>query len=129
MDLLLSTTDLREVVAPAPVAPLPGRTRGIQGVMIYQGEFMPVLAWEHLPGCGVATGPPVALAVLRPRLALPIERLVGMISPPTEAWQEAGGDDAHGPWLGGICRVGDLSLLLVDADRLISLLQRFREDQ
>ena len=61
MDLLLDTLDLREVVASAPVAPLPGRSRGIQGVVFYQGEFLPVLAWEDLPGCLAVPGPSMAL--------------------------------------------------------------------
>jgi chemotaxis signal transduction protein len=129
MDLLLSTLDLREVVAPTPVSDLPGRPRGIQGVMIYQGEFLPVLAWADLPGCGVTPGLPVAMVVLRPRLALPIERLIGMISPPPDAWQETDESKARDAWLGGVCKVGDLSWPLVDPDRLITLLQRLRGDR
>ncbi len=129
MDLLLATSDLREVVAPTPVSDLPGRPRGIQGVMIYQGEFLPVLAWGDLPGCEATPGLPVAMAVLRPRLALPIERLIGMISPASDAWQEADEGDARDAWLGGVCQAGDLPLPLVDPDRLIALLQRLRGDR
>ncbi len=129
MDLLLSMFDLREVVAPTPVAPLPGRPRGIHGVVIYQGEFLPVLAWEDLPGCQAPLSKPAAMAVLRPRLGLPVERLIGMISPPPDAWHEIDRGDPLEHWLGGACRVGDQSLLLVDPDRLITLLQRLREDR
>jgi chemotaxis signal transduction protein len=129
MDLLLSTLDLREVVVPTPIAPLPGRPRGIQGVMIYQGEFLPVLAWADLPGCQSKPGRPVAMAVLRPRLGLPIERLIGMISPPPEAWHGVDEGDALDRWQSGACKVGDQTLILVDPDRLIALLQRLRGDR
>lgn len=129
MDLLLSTLDLREVVASTPVAPLPGRPRGIHGVVIYQGEFLPVLAWEDLPGCPTPPARPMAMAVLRPRLGLPLERLIGTISPPPEAWQELDPGDARERWLGGVCRVGGQSLYLLDPDRLIALLHRLREER
>jgi chemotaxis signal transduction protein len=129
MDLLLSTLDLREVVEPTPVAPLPGRLRGIRGVVIYQGEFLPVLAWEDLPGCQTPPGRPVAMAVLRRRLGLPIERMIGTINPPSDAWHDLDEGDAANRWLGGVCRVGDQTLLLVDPERLIALLKRLREDR
>ena len=129
MDLLLSTLDLREVVASTPIAPLPGHPRGIRGVVIYQGEFLPVLAWEDLPGCQTPPGKPIAMAVLRPRLGLPLERMIGTISPPPDAWQEVDPGDVRDRWLGGVCRVGGLTLLLVDPDRLIALLHRLREER
>jgi chemotaxis signal transduction protein len=121
MDLLLSTLDLREVVASTPIAPLPGRPRGIYGVVIYQGEFLPVLAWKDLPGCQTPPGKPMAMAVLRPR--------IGTISPPPEAWQDVDPGDARERWLGGVCRVEGQTLLLVDPDRLIALLHRLREER
>ena len=126
MDLLFSTMDLREVVAPGPVAPIPGRSRGIQGVVIHQGEFLPVLAWEDLPGCQPPTALPVALAVLRPRLGVPLERLMGTIDLPPEAWREVDERDPANAWLGGVARSGNRDLHLVDPDRLIALLRRFR---
>ena len=126
MDLLLSTLDLREVVAPTPVAPLPGRPRGIQGVVIHQGEFLPVLAWEDLPGCQVPPTRPVALAVLRPRLGVPLERLIGTVDLPPDAWREADETDPAAAWLGGMTRMGDRDLRMVDPDRLVALLRRFR---
>ena len=128
MDLLLATLDLREVVASTPVAPLPGRPRGIRGVVFYQGEFLPVLAWEELPGIQVPSGESVAMAMLRPRLGLPIERLIGTVDPPPEAWVEA--EDQNGlSWLGGACQLGGVHLRAVDPDRLIALLHRFREER
>ncbi len=129
MNLLLSTLDLREVVVSAPVAPLPGRSRGIQGVVFYQGEFLPVLAWEDLPGCEGTLGATTAMAVLRPRLGLPVERVIGTITPPPEAWGDVDEKDDAGAWLGGVCRVAGLELRLVDPDRLIALLHRYREDR
>jgi chemotaxis signal transduction protein len=129
MDLLLDTLDLREVVVSAPVAPLPGRSRGIQGVVFYQGEFLPVLAWEDLPGCQAVPGTSMALAVLRPRLGLPIERVIGTFDPPAGAWGELDENDEAGSWLGGLCRVNGAELRLVDPDRLIALLYRLRGDR
>jgi chemotaxis signal transduction protein len=128
-DLLLSTLDLREVVVSAPVAPLPGPSRGIRGVVFYQGEFLPVLAWEDLPGCEGPPGKTTAMAVLRPRLGLPIERVVGTVTPPPGSWGEVDEKDGAGAWLGGTCHMGGLELRLVDPDRLIALLHRFRGDR
>jgi len=129
MDLLLSTLDLREVVAAAQVAPLPGRSRGIQGVVFYQGEFLPVLEWKDLPGCAMAPREPMALVVLRPRLGLPVERVIGTVNPPPEAWGETDEKDPASSWSGGLCHLGDTQLRLLDPDRLIALLHRFREDR
>ena len=129
LDLALSTLDLREVVAMEPVTPLPGRPQGIQGVVVYQGEFMPVLAWEDLPGCPAPTIAPVALAVLRPRLAIPIDQMVGMIEVAAATLINL---DEHDPaigWSGGLLRVGGLELRLLDPERLIALLRRFRDDR
>ena len=129
MDLLISTLDLREVVPPTPVAPLPGRPRGIQGVVFYQGEFLPVLAWEDLPGGRKSSGQAVAMAVLRPRLGLPIERIIGIIGPPAEAWREPSEQDLAMSWLGAACRLENLELRALDPDRLVALLHRFREER
>lgn len=129
MDLLLATLDLREVVASTPVAPLPGRPRGIEGVVFYQGEFLPVLAWEDLPGGSVPEGEAGALAVLRPRLGLPIQRLYGTIDPPPEAWQEVDEQDPTAAWVSAVCVLEELQLRALDPIRLIALLRRFREDR
>ena len=90
---------------------------------------MPVLAWEDLPGCLAHPGPPMALAVLRPRLGVPLEQIVGTIDLPTEAWREADDTDPAIAWLGGVARVGDRDLRMVDPDRLVALLRRFRGDR
>jgi chemotaxis signal transduction protein len=126
MDLLIPARELREVVASTPVAPLPGRPRGIQGVVIYQGEFLPVLAWEDLPGCKGRAQAPVALAVLRRRLGLPLERMIATVAIP-----EGGGaplpegHPAEG-WMNGSVQIGDEALPLLDPDQLIALLRQFR---
>ena len=129
LDLALATLDLREVVALESVAPLPGRPPGIQGVVVYLGEFMPVLAWEDLPGCPASAVAPVALAVLRPRLAIPIDQLVGMIDGSAATLITL---DEHDPaigWSSGLLRAGGLDLHLLDPERLIALLRRFRDDR
>jgi chemotaxis signal transduction protein len=129
MDLLLSARDLREVVSPMPVSPLPGSPRGIQGVVIHQGEFLPVLAWEDLPGCLLPPGAPMALAVLRPRLGLPLERIIGTVTLPPEAWLETGETDPAALWTGGVWRTENEAVRVVDPDRLVALLRRFREER
>ncbi len=126
MDLLISTSDLREVVAASPISPLPGRPKGIQGVVVYYGEFLPVLAWEDLPGCEVPQAPPMAMAVLRPRLALPIERMIGSLTLPPGFWREVDETDPTHGWVSRGCDLDGLFFRLVDSDRLIALLQRFR---
>lgn len=129
MDLLLATSDLREVVTATPVALLPGRPRGIQGVVSYQGEFLPVLAWEDLPGGRVAEGEPAALAVLRPRLGLPIQRIIGTLDPPPSAWREVDGEDPAASWLSHVCVLEGQHLRALDPVRLIALLRRIRVER
>ena len=102
-DLLLSTRDLREVVTPSPPTPLPGGLPGIQGVVIHHGEFLPVLAWEDLPGGRRLEGPPEALAVLRTRLALPLERLVRTLDELPGPWSEPETPTRRGPGSGLQC--------------------------
>lgn len=129
MDLALSTLDLREVVAMEAISPLPGRPAGILGVVIFQGEFLPVLAWEDLPGCPRSAALPTALAVLRPRLAIPIERIIGMIDPSASHLPGVEEIDPASGWSGGHLQAGELELRLLDPDRLIALLRRFRADR
>jgi len=128
MDLLLATMDLREVVAPMPISPIPGVPPGIQGVVIHQGEFLPVLDWQVLPGCPARPSTPSALAVLKPRLSLPLDRLIGMIEIPADAWREPDAADPANEWIGGLAQLGDSEFRLVDPDRIISLLRRLRGD-
>jgi len=129
MDLLIATSDLREVVTCSPIAPLPGRPKGIAGVVVYEGEFLPVLAWEDLPGCPDQPGQPTAMAVLRPRLGLPLERLIGTTDLPHGILREPEESDPASSWLGGAAEEEGQVFRLVDADRLIALLRRFRGDR
>lgn len=129
MDLALSTLDLREVVGMETIAPLPGRPQGIQGVVIYQGEFLPVLAWDDLPGCPAPVATPTALAVLRPRLAVPIDRMAGMIEVSTAHLRDLDEDDPAISWSSGLIQHGKEKLRVLDPARLIALLRRFRGDR
>jgi chemotaxis signal transduction protein len=129
MDLVLSTLDLREVVAMTPISPLPGRPPGIQGVVVYQGEFLPVLAWEDIPGCALSKVPPMAMAVLRPRLAIPLERMIGMIDLSKGTHRTVSENDLTITWIGGRVRMGALDLRVLDPDRLIALLRRFQGER
>lgn len=123
-EILLPMADLREVVAASPVTPLPGGPPGIQGVVLHQGEFLPVLDWGAIPDTG-RPGPPKVMAVLRPRLGLPLEGLVGTLESPGGPWLDPGGD----PWapiLAGLCHLGGRDLPVLDPDRLLALLHRLR---
>lgn len=126
LSLLIAMSDLREVVAPGPVALLPGGSRGIRGVMVHQGEFLPVLAWEDLPGGSPLAADPVVLALLRPRLGLPLERMAGTITLGSAAWEDLPESDARGAWVRGQVLLEGGPALLVDPDRLVGLLRRFR---
>jgi chemotaxis signal transduction protein len=121
--------DLREVVAPMPVSPLPGGSRGIAGLVIHHGEFLPVLAWGEFPGCQAASAPPLALAVLRLRLGLPLDWLGGTLDLGPEVWRETPADDPWGPWVDAVARVGGKDLPRLDLDGLIGLLRRFRDER
>lgn len=129
LDLLLSILDIREVIPAAPTAPLPGRTRGIGGVVIYQGEFLPVLSWEDLPGTGRVSGSTVALAVLRPRLGLPIERLLGTLDELPGTWSSVTEAHPAGAWLQGLCHGEGQVWQVIDPDRLVALLRQYRGER
>lgn len=121
--------DLREVVAPMPVSPLPRGARGIAGLVIHQGEFLPVLAWGELPGCQAGSEPPMALAVLRLRLGLPLDRLGGTLDLGPEVWRDTPAEDPWLPWIDAVARIGEVDLPRVDLDRLIGLLRQFRDER
>jgi chemotaxis signal transduction protein len=127
-DILLPLRDLREVLPAIPVALLPGRPRGIKGVVVHEGEFLPVLAWEEMPGCRVAKGQPEALAVLRPRLGIFLDQMFGTVDVDPGSWIEPPPEDPWRAWLGAMVHgvTGDLPLL--DADRLVALLHAFRSE-
>lgn len=95
-------------------------------MVIHQGEFLPVLAWGDLPGCRPEPGPPVALAVLRPRLGMPLDRLLGTLDLEPDAWRDPPDDDPWRTWIDAVGRVGERDLPRVDLDRLVALLRRFR---
>lgn len=128
-DLLLPVLDLREVTAPLPVAPLPGAPVGIHGVVVHEGEFLPVLRWSDLPGSSGWTGPMAALAVLRPRLGIPLDCLLGTLEAGEQAWSAPPEDDPWNPLMAGLCDVGGRSLPVLDPDRLVALLHRLHGER
>ena len=117
------------MVAFSPVSPLPGGPPGIEGVVLHQGEFLPVLDWAAVPGCGEASAPSVAMAVLWPRLGLPLERLMGTLESPLEGCQVPPENDTWSDLVTGFCRVEDRDLPLLDPDRLLALLYRLRTER
>ena len=126
-EILLRVADLREVVAFTPVAPLPNGPPGIQGVVLHEGEFLPVLDWTAIEGGPVRPESPVAMAVLRRRLGLPLEGLTGTLESPEEGWLDPAESDPWAPILAGQCRTGGQDLALLDPDRLLALLHRLRK--
>ena len=122
-DLLLSALDLIEVLPAAPVTALPGPLPGIGGVILHQGEFLPVLDWAALPGGSRAPAPYAALAILKRRLALPLEFLSGALDRgPGALKTDPPGDDPWGPFLACACVLEGPPLPLLDADKLIGWL-------
>lgn len=124
---LLPVSELREVVPGAPVTPIPSGPLGIQGVVLHHGEFLPVLDWGVVGGGSGHAAPPAVLAVLRPRLGLPLEGLAGTVEAPEGGMKDPPAEDAWGPILAGVCRVGDQDLPVLDPDRLLALLHRLRK--
>ena len=76
--LLLSPADVLEVLPLMAIQPLPGASRGIEGVVLHNGAFLPVLAWRDLPDCDGPSPPPSLLVVLR-RFGLPVVRVAGLL--------------------------------------------------
>ncbi len=128
-ELLLPTRDLLEVLSAPSVMPMPAHPRGIGGVVIHQGEFLPVLAWQDLPGGQVGLAPPAALAVLRLRLGLPLERLGRSLELAPEAWHPTAEEDPWASWIIGTARFEGRDMPGLDLDRLIALLRQFREER
>lgn len=112
-----------------PIAPLPGGSRGIAGVVIHQGEFLPVLDWGDLLGGRQEWAVPMALAVLRLRLGVPLDRLGGTLSLAPEVWRDPPSDDPWLPWIDSVARVGEKDFPRLDLDRLMALLRRFRHER
>ena len=111
------------------VAPLPGHPRGIQGVVVHEGEFLPVLAWEDLPGGVAPSSHPQALVVLRSRLGILIEKLFGTLEVDPTTCLDPELEEPWRPWLGAMVRSEGKDLPLLDADRLVALLRAFRSDR
>ncbi len=124
---LLAVSELREVVPGAPVTPIPSGPPGIQGVVLHHGEFLPVLDWAVAGGNPDHAATPLVLAVLRPRLGLPLEGMAGTVEAPEGGLSDPPADDPWGPILAGVCRLGGEELPVLDSDRLLALLHRLRK--
>lgn len=127
--LLLPVMDLREVVTFTQATSLPGGPRGIEGVVLHQGEFLPVLDWAAMADASGPLPPASVMAVLRRRLGLPLERLIGTLEVPEAGWREAPEGDPWQPILAGFCAVGEQEVPLLDPDRLLAVLHRLRKDR
>lgn len=126
-DLLLAASDLVEVLPAGPIAPLPGPLPGIAGVILHQGEFLPVLDWAALPGATAPARPTVAMAILKRRLALPLEFLSGALEGGRENLKmEPPGADPWAPFMVCACVVEGPPLPLLDSDKLIDWLHQRR---
>ena len=123
-DLFLPTSAVLEVLPLPMVEPLPGGPRGIAGVVLYGGSFLPVLAWADLPACATPLLPPTLLVVLR-RFGLPVVRVEGMVSLDEEAWEPEPELLARG-WSGGRVALQHGWGRKVDPERLVGVLRELR---
>jgi len=126
-DLLLPLRDLREVLPAMSISLLPGRPRGIQGVVVHEGEFLPVLAWTDLPGLSVGNRKPQALAVLRLRLGLPLEAQCGVLDSNPETWVDPETTEPWQSWLLAMVPLDGKLVPVLDADRLLAVLRALRQ--
>ncbi|MEI6592776.1 MAG: chemotaxis protein CheW [Holophagaceae bacterium] len=122
--LLLSPADVLEVLPLMAIQPLPGASRGIEGVVLHNGAFLPVLAWRDLPACDGPSPPPSLLVVLR-RFGLPVVRVVGMVALPEDAWESEPEELARG-WSGGRIAQGQGWGRKLEPERLLGLLRELR---
>jgi hypothetical protein len=98
------------------------------GVVVHEGEFLPVLAWNDLPGCTGAGHKPEALAVLRPRLGIFLDHMFGTVQVDQNDWLDPAPEEPWRAWLGAIVHCNKQDLPLLDADRLVALLHAFRSE-
>lgn len=126
-DLLLSASDLIEVLPATSVTPLPGPLPGIAGVILYHGEFLPVLDWVAMPRSGEGMIWATALAVLKRHLVIPLEFLSGALDSDGEGLRvEPPVDDPWAPILACVCGLEGVMLPLLDPDKLIAWLHQLR---
>ncbi len=126
-DLLLPLRDLREVLPAMAVSVLPGRPKGIQGVVVHEGEFLPVLAWTDLPGIAAVNRNAQALAVLRLRLGLQLEEQSGVLDLNPETWTDPEPTEPWQPWLMAMVPLDGKPVPVLDADRLLAVLRGLRQ--
>ena len=122
--LLLPPTAVVEVLPLVASQPLPGAPRGIEGVVLHAGGFLPVLAWPDLPACGASSAPPTLLVVLR-RFGLPVVRVVGMVSLREDAWEPEPEGLPKG-WSGGRVHLAQGWGRMLDPERMLGLLRELR---
>lgn len=123
-DLLLPPAAVVEVLPLPEVQPLPGAPRGIAGVVLQAGAFLPVLAWADLPACGQPSPPPRLLVVLQ-RFGLSVVRVVGMVSLREDAWEAEPEELARG-WSGGRIALGQGWGRKLEPERMLGLLRDLR---
>jgi chemotaxis signal transduction protein len=129
-DLLLNASDLIEMLPAGSITPLPGPLPGIAGVILYQGEFLPVVDWAAMPGCEQGLVWATSMAVLKSRLALPLEFLSGALEAGHEGLRvDPSGDDPWAPFLSAICTFEGSTLPLLDPDKLIDWLHHRRTER
>lgn len=122
--LLLPPGTVVEVLPLTEVQPLPGAPRGIAGVVLHAGAFLPVLAWRDLPACGQPSPPPRLLVVLQ-RYGLPVVRVVGMVALREDAWESEPEALALG-WSGGRIALGQGWGRKLEPERMVGLLRDLR---
>ena len=96
-------------------------------MVFHQGEFLPVLAWRDLQGCKVGSESPMALAILRFRLAMPLDRLGVTLDLGPDIWRKPAKMDPWHSWINAVGRIGGRDLPRMDVDRLLALLRGFRD--
>ncbi len=122
--LLLSPADVLEVLPLMAIQPLPGASRGIEGVVLHNGAFLPVLAWRDLPACDGPSPPPSLLVVLR-RFGLPVVRVAGMVSMREDVWEAEPEGLARG-WSGGRVTLDQRWGRKLNPERMLGLLRGLR---
>lgn len=123
----LEVTDAVEVLRPREVTEVPRTPEFIRGILSVRGEMVPVMDLKLRLGIGEAgqrSGRILIAAVEEIKAGFTVDRLAGVKEVPASSLEPLSGgeQEADAPFLKGLIRVGDVTIRLLNARKLIEFI-------
>ena len=120
----LEVNDAVEVLRPREVTEVPRTPDFIRGILSVRGEMVPVIDLKLRLGVGRAGDKPgriLIASVEELKAGFTVDRLAGVKEVPVSSLEPLSGDeqDDDAPFLKGLIRIGDFTIRLLNARRLI----------